>query len=194
MSGLTPAQLPPGWLEGRHWTSADFHLRPLQEADINHLREWRNAQREVLRQDAELSAQQQRRWFREVVTPTHAGENPQFLLVGIESDSRLVAYGGLTNVAWHYRRGEVSFLADTEAARDEDEYSAVFRAFLDWLPQFSFDQLGLHRVFTETWATRESHIALLEGAGFVYEGRMRDHVIKNDRFVDAVLHGLVAHR
>ena len=51
--------------------------------------------------------------------------------------------------------------------------------------------MGLHRLFAETWANRTAHIALLEEAGFVHEGTMRDHVVKDGVVLDSVIHGIL---
>ena len=70
-------------------------------------------------------------------------------------------------------------------------YEADLLRFLGWVAGVAFTELGLHRIFTETWATRTSHIAILERFGFVLEGRMRDHVVKDGEVVDALIHGLL---
>jgi 2-polyprenyl-3-methyl-5-hydroxy-6-metoxy-1,4-benzoquinol methylase/RimJ/RimL family protein N-acetyltransferase len=164
----------------------------LRHADIQALRRWRNQQIDVLRQRQPLSEQDQERWYRHVVQPGHASGDPEFLLVSILDEAdRFVGYGGLTHIDWEHRRGEVSFLVETERARNAERYARDLEAFLAFLSAWAFDELGLERIFTETYAFREAHIALLENAGFVPEGLMTGHVRHQGRAVDCLLHALV---
>ena len=181
----------PGWIGGRRWVEGPFVFEELAEGDIETLRGWRNAQTSVLRQNDPISAEQQRAWFRDVVQPTHASAAPSFLLVAVRraDGGAFVAYGGVTNVSWRDRRAEVSFLADTAIAADDDAYREVFGAFLRWLDACAFDDLGLHRLFTETYAYRTFHLSLLEAHGYRLEGRLRDHVVKDGTAVDSLMHG-----
>jgi RimJ/RimL family protein N-acetyltransferase len=65
-------------------------------------------------------------------------------------------------------------------------------AFLHFLSGWAFGELGLNRLFTETYAFRDAHIAILERAGFISEGRLRQHVVVAGRPTDSILHGLLA--
>jgi RimJ/RimL family protein N-acetyltransferase len=179
----------PNWLTGRRWHAGPFTVDELAERDIEALRVWRNAQTSVLRQKDPITPEQQRRWYDDVVRPTHASASPSFLLVALRRRDDLVAYGGLTNVSWRDRRAEVSFLADTAVVADDAAYREVFLAFLAWLDGCAFGELGLHRLFTETYAYRTFHLSLLEEHGFVPEGRLRHHVVKDGAPVDSLLHG-----
>jgi RimJ/RimL family protein N-acetyltransferase len=164
----------------------------LRHADIQTLRGWRNEQIHVLRQKAPLSEADQERWFRRVVQPVHAGADPEFLLVSILDEAkRFVGYGGLTHIDWEHRRGEVSFLVATERAGNPELYARDLGAFLAFLTRWAFDELGLERIFTETYAFRGAHIEQLENAGFVFEGRMNGHVRHEGRAVDCLIHAVV---
>jgi RimJ/RimL family protein N-acetyltransferase len=160
---------------------------------IEQIRLFRNCQIEVLRQTAPISAEEQVRWYEEVVSPTHESSAPEFLLVSIlDAGDRLLGYGGLTNVSWPNRRAEVSFLVDPPRAADPSIYREDFTAFLAFLREWGFGGLSLNRLFTETFAFRKFTIELLEEAGFVPEGRLRQHTVGPDDFVDSLLHGLCA--
>ncbi len=153
----------------------------LRHADIQRLRDWRNRQLDVLRQKTPLSEEEQERWFEEVVLPTHGADRPRFLLVSIlEDGKRFIGYGGLTNVDWDHARAEVSFLLDPERADDPELYERDFATFLEFLKEWAFRTLGLHRLYTETYDHRAHHITILEEAGFELEGTLRDHVRRPD--------------
>lgn len=164
----------------------------LRRADVQALRAWRNEQMDVLRQKAPLAEEDQERWFGELVEPTHRSPAPAFLLVAIlDGDGRSIGYGGLTNIDWDHQRAEVSFLVESARARDAALYARDLSAFLAFLVRWAFDELGLRRLFTETYAFRTAHVRLLETAGFRLEGRLVAHTRGAGGPVDSLIHGLV---
>lgn len=165
----------------------------LRPEDIQTLRRWRNEQIEVLRQARAITADEQESWYEHVVVPTHASAAPEFLLVSIlDAEDRFIGYGGLTHIDWENRRAEVSFLMATERAGDSEVYARDMGAFLTFLRRWAFEELDLHRLFSETYAFRRAHVELMEKAGFVLEGRMREHVRGPESFVDSLIHGMLA--
>lgn len=185
--------LEPGWMLDQRWDAGGATARAIVENDLEHLRCWRNEQQDVLRQQSPLSEEHQRHWFNTVVKPSYASERfPQSLLVVIEEDGVLTSYGGVTNIEWRSRRGEVSFLAASERARDHTRYREEMTRFLAWLFDFAFEVLSFNRLFTETWEFRHDHIDILERAGMAGEGRLREHIAKDGLIYDALLHGILA--
>ena len=164
----------------------------LRRAHVQALRVWRNEQMDVLRQKAPLAEGEQERWFSQVVEPAHRSPAPAFLLVSIlDGDGRCIGYGGLTHIDWDHRRAEVSFLAASARARDAAVYARDLSAFLAFLERWAFDELGLRRLFAETYAFRTAHVALLEAAGFRLEGRLVAHTRPAGGPVDSLVHGRV---
>ena len=97
-----------------HWTlfSLDEHLtplRPLKWEDRLTIREWRNAQVNILRQKNQLSIAEQDLYFESVIAKEMGDEKPTQVLVAMDQES-LVAYGGLTNISWIDKRAEMSIL------------------------------------------------------------------------------------
>jgi RimJ/RimL family protein N-acetyltransferase len=174
-------------------THGAYAVRAIALQDMEPVRNWRNAQMAVLRQASPISSAQQQRYFEQAIQPTFAEPHPRQVLLTLLLDGAPVAYGGLTNVDWDARRAELSFLAAPERAADIEGYEQDFRAFLALaIDGIAFGDLRLHRVFAETYDIRPHHVAILESFGFVAEGRMRDHVRINDRYVDSLVHGYVA--
>ena len=166
-----------------------FSLQAVQPGDIEAIRRWRNAQLDVLRQSAPISPEQQVRYFEERIWPAKSEPRPDTILVAFREGSRLVGYGGLVYVSWEHRRAEVSFLLDDRLAARPDEYSRLFGRYLRLLKEMAFEDLGLERLFTETYAFRNAHMAVLESEGFRPEGNMRGHVVVDGVRVDSLLHG-----
>lgn len=170
----------------------EYRIGPLRRADVEAVRVWRNAQLDVLRQSSPLSVADQERWFREVVQPMHRSPQPRFLLTNLrDASGELVGYGGLTNIDWEHGRAEVSFLVATERTADRELYARDFTAYLEFLKAWAFEDLGLQRLFTETYASRGHHIGVLEAAGFELEGRLVGHVRIAGRPTDSLMHGIV---
>ena len=171
----------------------DYQLIPIRYEDREPIRAWRNAQLEVLRQAAPLTAEQQETYFQRVVLPLFEQEQPGQLLFSLLRNGTLVAYGGLVHISWSDGRAEVSFLADPTRAADPSIYRDDFEAHLRLLGQVAFEALKFNRLFTETYDIRPAHVAVLEQAGFQLEGRLRQHVrLAPDTFADSLMHGQLA--
>jgi len=100
--------------------------------------------------------------------------------------------GGLVHIDWEHRRAEISFLLDDARAGDDARYAKEFLAFLQLVRQLGFDDLKLHRLFTETYAMRTHHISVYDSFGLQLEGVLRDHVRIGDKYVHSLIHGIIA--
>lgn len=171
-------------------TAGRYALRPLRWEDREPIRQWRNDQIEVLRQDRPLSASDQDRYYRDVIAPQMAADRPPQVLVAMTEDDSLIGYGGIVHLAWSDRRGEVSFLTDT-ARLDETTFTADWRAYLDLLLPLARRVLNLHKLTTETYEVRTTLIPILEQHGFVLEGTLREHHLLDGQWVTSLAHGLL---
>lgn len=169
----------------------EMSIRALRKGDIDAIRVWRNGQLDILRQHKPITKAEQRRYFRKHVWPTTSMTNPPQILFAIERNSVLLGYGGLVNISWHDRRAEVSFLLDPKVESAAAEREVVFLGFLALIRDLAFGQLGLQRLFTETFAHRVNHISCLEKFGFGAEGLMKNHVLIDGQPTDSVIHGLL---
>lgn len=177
---------------GYNWTIGKRRYRRIEQGDLAYLREWRNEQIQVLRQQVVIDDEHQMRWWRDSVVPGYQTPRPNLFLVVCDGDHGPSSYGGLTNLDWVSRRAEISFLASVEIAADPIRYADEFGSFLRWVTKYAFSELGLRRLFTETWCFRDEHVRVLESAGLVLEGRLRAHVLKEGATYDALIHGLLA--
>lgn len=167
----------------------EYAIAPVQPEHIESIRQWRNDQLDVLRQDRSITRQQQIDYYANYIWPSMAQMMPANIVMSYFYQGTLIGYGGLVHIAWHDLRAEVSFLLDTERAANKATYSADFRRFLGLIKQLAFDGLGFNRLFTETYNIRRLHIDTLESSGFKREGVMREHVRIDGCFVDSIIHG-----
>jgi len=166
-----------------------YSIRAVEVGDIESIRQWRNAQMEVLRQKDEISQEEQAAYYERYIWPTQADPQPKDILLAYLKKDQLIGYGGLVHIGWEHRRGEVSFLLDPVRTHDEDLYKKEFLVFLRLVKKLAFEGLKLQKIYTETFASRAYHIGVLEAAGFILEGRLRQHVIINGLAVDSLIHG-----
>ncbi|MBB4212267.1 carbamoylphosphate synthase large subunit [Rhodothalassium salexigens DSM 2132] len=167
-------------------------IESVQPDDIEAIRQWRNAQMAILRQDRPLSPDDQRAYYAAHVWPAMAAEQPANILVSILEHGRLVGYGGLVHIHWAHRRAEISFLLDPALTTPNVRYGRYFQGFLDLIRDLAFTDLKLHKLTTESYDLRPYHLSVLDRAGFARDGVLRDHVRVDGRFVDAVAHSCLA--
>jgi len=167
----------------------EYQLIPIRYEDIFLIKDWRNQQVDILRQKGLLTDEDQKNYYNKVIEPLFEQTQPTQLLFSYLKDGQLIGYGGLVYVNWMDKRAEVSFLLKTDLTKDKDVYRALHLQYLALIKDVSFNSLKFNRIFTETFDIRPAHIANLEAAGFVEEGRMKEHIWINNTFVDSILHG-----
>lgn len=169
----------------------DYSIVSLRKEDIFKIKQWRNDQIDVLRQSRFLTDQDQLNYFENFVTPSFFEKNPKIILFSYLKENELIGYGGLTNNDWGNKRSEISFLLDTQRTGNDDIYGNDFFTFLDLMKEVAFSDMNFNRLFTETYDHRSFHISVLEKNGFRLEGRMKEHVFFNGKFVDSLIHGFL---
>jgi RimJ/RimL family protein N-acetyltransferase len=167
-------------------------VRAVEPEHIEPIRCWRNAQIDVLRQSRAITAEEQIAYFKRTIWPEKTSDRPSNILLGLFENGQIIGSGGLVHIAWDYGRAEVSFLLATEISRADEVVEARFEAWLRQMQSLAFDDLGLSRLTTETYAMRTLHIRVLEKVGFQPEGRLREHVRVDGRPMDALVHGCLA--
>jgi RimJ/RimL family protein N-acetyltransferase len=172
--------------------AGELELRAVEPDEIELIREWRNTQMDVLRQSAPITPEMQRHYFETSVWPEKTTAEPKQILLSIRWAGVFSGYGGLVHLSWPDLRGEVSFLLNPELERQAEARASILRLFLGLMQKLAFVDLGLRRLFTETFAHRAKHIATLEAAGFLREGCLRGHVVVDGQPTDAIVHGCLS--
>lgn len=175
----------------RYDGSDHFSLVPIRKEDMESIRLWRNAQTDILRQNDPISALEQEAYFTEVLAPSFEENEPKQILFSFLHIDHCIGYGGLTHIDFQAKRAELSFLLDPTIEEGTTEFATCFSHFFSLLQEIAFQELKLHRLVAETYATRRELIALLELSGFEYEGCLKDHVFKNGVWINSLMYGLV---
>ena len=99
----------------------------------------------------------------------------------------MIGYGGIVHIDWVNLRGEVSFLLETSRTYDHQNYARELNIFFSLLKELAFKFLKLEKLTTESYANRPFHIEAIENSGFLREGVLRQHVLLDGNWVDAIL-------
>ena len=165
-----------------------YRLLPIRPDDREAIRQWRNAQQDILRQSAPLTVEAQDRYFREVVAPLFEAAQPGQLLFSLLLDEELIGYGGLVHIDWAAGRAEISFLLETGRNAHIPSFQTDFAAYLHLLRQVAFEELSFQKINTEAYDVRPYLTAVLEAEGFAEEARLPRHVQVAGQLVDTVFH------
>lgn len=174
--------------------SGPYSLRPISWEDREPIRQWRNAQIDVLRQDRPLTQEDQDHYFLTVIEPQMRSPRPEQVLVSLLHEGEIIGYGGPVHIAWPHRRGELSYLTAPERRLHPTFRQADWDAFMGMLVPLCRDQLRLHRLTTESFESRADIVDLLLSAGFENEGTLREHHWWDGRWHTSRLHGLLIDR
>jgi len=163
---------------------------PLEKRHLGKLKEWRNAQMDVLRQWKPLTDYNQEKWFQEV---SEAVNQVVFSIVISDKDDteKFIGYCGLVNINDINKRAELSFLIEPERASKREIYEQDFTAALGALCEYGFNQLNLNKIFTETFSFRKYHIEILEKFGFKKDGVLREHQYVNGKYRNSIMHSIL---
>jgi len=179
-------------LKNKEIVRGDCSLRAVQDEDIEKIRLWRNLQISVLRQPYPITREQQEKYYLETIFPSMLENQPSNILVSLYQKDKLIGYGGIVHLGWEDRRGEISFLLNPEFTEDKLVYQEKHIIFLNLVADLAFLDLGLNKIFTETWSVRRDHIDNLEAFGFRQEGTLKAHVMIDGKYEDALMHGMLA--
>jgi len=171
---------------------SSYQLVPLRYQDIFEIMNWRNAQLSILRQQSILTKDMQERYYQTVILPSFTAKEPEQLLFSYLLEGKCIGYGGIVHIDWQSKRGEVSFLLNPERTAHPQQYQKDFSSFLQLIKTITFHHLKFHRLFTETFDIRPEHIAILEEQGFAFEGRMKEHIWLEKKYIDSLIHGLLS--
>ena len=160
----------------------------LDNTDLESLRKWRNEQKNILRQNKNITAQEQKKYFNSFYKKNCLDKNPKNILFAFKVKKNLIGYGGFVNISWKNKRAEISFLLKTSIAKNKKLYEYYFKKFFLLINKISFSNLGFNKIYTETFVFRKKHIKLLEKYGFKKEGLFLNHYYKNKKKINSIVH------
>jgi RimJ/RimL family protein N-acetyltransferase len=142
---------------------------------------WRNDERynQFFRQVGLITEIDQEDWLLKVQT------NPTIKMYAVmESIFSCIGVCGLTSIDWINRKAELSCY--TEGWKEKNEIAAI-----NTIVDHGFRDLGLHRIWTETFETHGLHLKILPEIGFQREGTLRQVYFKQGKWLDSIIHALI---
>ncbi|HJF31263.1 MAG TPA: GNAT family N-acetyltransferase [Sporosarcina psychrophila] len=102
--------------------------------------------------------------------------------ITLKDGDQFVGTIGLNNLALGMKKAEVGFEIHPRLWRSGITSEAL-RAVLD----YSFDELGLHRIGAVTFPANDASIGLLKKNGFIEEGKLRSYLFQSGLSHDAMI-------
>jgi RimJ/RimL family protein N-acetyltransferase len=164
-----------------------LHLRPIERFDLDFLCDLGNdsfVRDNVVGWGWPLSLASQETWFTSIINGDHSSR--RFI---IDVNGTAVGLIGLWNLNWHDRSAEVGLKigGKTQEVRGQGYGSRA----LSQLVNFSFFDVGLHKLWAHVIETNDRSQNLFNNHGWTREGILRNHVWRNGKFVNVVQYGLL---
>lgn len=123
-------------------------LRPLEIADMEQIRIWRNDCLEGLRTPFALTKEQQEEWYRLEI----CNRNSRSRFWAIEDKyKQLIGYGGIENIQWENAIGEISLLVSPKL-QGKGHGTQAAKAIINK----AFKELNLHTVYAECYTSNKA--------------------------------------
>lgn len=169
----------------------DVLLRALESDDLPLLQEWRNRPdyRRYFREYRDLNLENQRAWFQTSVVNDH-----RTLMFGIieRSTKKLIGVCGLAYINWIHRHADLSlYIGIDNIYIDTHETGWAWQA-MDVLLRYGFNELNLHKVWTEIYAFDEKKHELFHRYGLHQDGVLRDNYFYDGVYQDSHLFSILA--
>lgn len=124
------------------------------------------------------------RWIAEQRDAGRAGTGATFAIV-LAGEQRLIGSIGLDIVEPH-RHARMGYWLGV-AYWNQGYCTEAVRAVL----RYGFIERNLHRIYAPHFKGNEASGRVLQKVGMTYEGRMREHYVRFDRYVDLELYGML---
>lgn len=173
-------------LENQEYTIQDLSLVPIRWEDRYKIMQWRNEQMFHLRQDKELTVEDQDTYFKNIISTLFYQEKPNQILFSLLKDNRCIGYGGLVHIDWESKTAEISLLLDTEL--EKIEFNKLWVLYLALIERIAFHQINLNEIFTYSYEVRPKLYPVLDQAGFIEKERISNAIKIQNNLVDALIH------
>lgn len=163
-------------------------LRAIEPEDLDLLVAWRNtpALRRYFREYRELTSRDQKAWYER---STGDPGTLMFAIVDRTADkSPLVGATGLCYIDWVRRSAELSLYIGRDELYVDDRLAPDA---LSVLVAYAFEELALHRLWTEVYSFDDRKARLYERFGFQLDGQHRDAHFSDGRWHDSQFFSLL---
>ncbi len=173
-------------LREQNFRLGNYSLVPIRDEDKYLIMKWRNEQIYHLRQQVQLTYQDQEKYFSDVISKLFDLNQPSQVLFSYLKDGECIGYGGLVHINWTDRNAEISFIMDT--ALESKEFEKNWLIYLTLLKRIAYQHLRLHKIYTYAFDLRPRLYDTLNKAGFIQEARLKEHCLFEEKYIDVVIH------
>lgn len=172
-------------MEQEKQTGTDIYLRPMTYEDTELIVSWRNSQevRKNFIYQALFTKESHENWIRTMVD---TGKVVQMMICEKDTD-RPVGSVYIRDIDHQHHKAEYGIFIGEAFARGKGYGTAAARLMI----AYSFEKLGLHRLFLRVYGDNQQAIRSYEKAGFEREAYLREDVYIDGKYRDIVLMGIL---
>lgn len=161
----------------------DVILVPLAEEHLEMVRAWRNSPEigQYMFTYQHISAEDQVAWFNRIKE-----DSTQKHFV-VEYGDKFLGVASLSNIDRRHDQCVWGFYLAEQSVRG----AGIGSKMLFRLADHAFREFGLHKLYGEVLATNQRALATHRKFGFHREGYLRDHIKKDEVYIDTVVFGLL---
>lgn len=104
-----------------------------------------------------------------------------------EHDNQVIGMGGLSSISCVNRNAELYIYIDPQF-----QGKGFGKQSLIELCKYGFNEFNLHKIWLYTFSSNERANAMYEKVGFICEGYLREHTMKDNSLQDRFIYGLLA--
>lgn len=162
-------------------------LRAIERSDLSILLEWRNKPeyRKYFREYKELSSENQSNWYEKVVLNDR---NTIMFTIEELTTKRLLGACGLCYIDWVNRSADFSIYIGADNLYIDAKY-ADDAAFI--MMRYGFEELGLHRLWSEIYDYDHQKIKFFERLGFSRDGVHREAHWSEGRWWSSIYYSIL---
>ncbi len=164
----------------------NFSIVPIRFEDRISIMNWRNEQMFHLRQNKQLTLEDQNNYFENTVKSLFNQNQPNQLLFSFLKEGVCIGYGGLVHINWIDKNAEISFIMNTSL--EENHFEEYWGIYLSLIQQLAFEELRLHKLYTYAFDLRPNLYPVLENSGFQVDARLHEHCFFQGEFQDVIIH------
>ncbi|QAV70548.1 N-acetyltransferase [Salinibacterium sp. UTAS2018] len=165
-----------------------IRLRPIEHEDLPFLQSLANdtvVRERVVGWDWPVSMADQERWF---VSGANTSTTRRFVVESTSGDR--LGLTGLWDIDWHNRSALTALKLGGDPGNRGKGYGAEA---VQALMRFAFNDVGLNRLHSTILETNlPSLVVYIRKSGWSEEGRLRQHVWRDGKFLDAIQIGILA--
>ena len=165
------------------------YLKAVERNDLSQLKEWRNLPdfRKHFREYRELNSEMQEKWFENVVVND---KNTIMFSIFCSDSNKLIGCCGLCYINWVHRNADLSLYIGHENAYIDDIGFADDACTL--LLEYGFNELNLHRIWTEIYEFDNKKKNLYEKLGFKQDAVLRDQYFYDGNWCNSMILSLLS--